>query len=254
MAPSVQGVQVGRVFGAPIYLRSSWFIFMAVVVVGYAYYLNRSPLVSLGDALTVSATVAFTVAFAVFCHELAHAAVGVARGQRVSFISLTLWGGLTKLTQGSPTTSLLVSLAGPVVNLIFALLGYVLVEILPASPFRWGLHLASDANLAIFVFNLLPSYPLDGGHAVEAFVHRVGGLKSRAVRVTAWCGVALIPALAGFAVVTGWLSSLFSVVILIYVASYLWRNAQAHLKVLKQQAVGHDPLLATNLMRPAAFF
>lgn len=248
------GVQVARIFGAPVYLRTSWFVFMAVVILGYAYYIQRSPRMSWGDGFIVSTTVAVVVAAAVLVHELAHAAVGHTSGQKVHFISMTLWGGFTKLTQGSAAGSLLVSLAGPAVNVLFALAGYGLLQVVEPSSFAFGLRLASDANLAIAFFNLLPAYPLDGGHAIESFAMLCGAKKSTAVKITSYVGVILIPVAVLLFAFGGMMRTPVALIILIYLCTYLWKNASSHLSILRHQSAGYDPLQAKNLMRPAISF
>jgi Zn-dependent protease len=67
-----------------------------------------------------------------------------------------------------------VSLAGPVSNLMLALLTAVTMRILLASDaflaWRWSetaidlIYFTMGANVCLFVFNMLPLYPLDGHH------------------------------------------------------------------------------------------
>lgn len=254
MPQDARGVRIAHIFGAPIYLRTSWFVFMAIVIVGYAFYMQRSPRLTWADGFIISTTVAILVATAVFVHELAHAAVGRAGGQKVHFLSMTLWGGFTKLTQGSAANSLLVSLAGPAVNVFFALAGYLGLQFLEPGSFAFGVRLASDANLAIAFFNLLPAYPLDGGHAIESLAILCGARKSTAVKITSYIGLALIAVIILLFIATGVMRTPVAIIILIYLCAYLWKNASAHLTTLKHQRAGYDPLQAKNLMRPAISF
>jgi len=75
------------------------------------------------------------------------------------------------------TGDLLVSIAGPISNLLLALLGAIafalLVRFSPGGADRATVELASVfilMNVGLAVFNLLPLPPLDGSHVVGSFV------------------------------------------------------------------------------------
>lgn len=74
--------------------------------------------------------------------------------------------------------SILVSIAGPLSNLLLSILGFVLlyglvatgaVETLPSYVFEF-LNIFLYLNVALFVFNLLPFPPLDGYRIIEDLV------------------------------------------------------------------------------------
>lgn len=64
----------------------------------------------------------------------------------------------------------LVGLAGPLANLILALIFGLIVRFLPASSFRDILSIITFANILLAVFNLMPIPPLDGSRIIFSFL------------------------------------------------------------------------------------
>lgn len=75
------------------------------------------------------------------------------------------------------TASILVSFAGPAMNLLLATVVAIVHVVLwsqqvlaPDSQMHQILYFAATTNFVLFFFNLLPLPPLDGGHIAQAFV------------------------------------------------------------------------------------
>ncbi|MGN6109086.1 MAG: site-2 protease family protein [Kofleriaceae bacterium] len=75
------------------------------------------------------------------------------------------------------TASILVSFAGPAMNLLLATVVAIVHVVLwsqqvlaPDSQMHQILFFAATTNFVLFFFNLLPLPPLDGGHIAQAFV------------------------------------------------------------------------------------
>lgn len=243
------GLQIGSYRGAPIYLKASWFIFMALLIVGYGYHLSTWPALTVTQGFMAVAVVAVTLALGVFLHELAHAAVGAGRGLAIKSMSLTVWGGQTSMTTGTPVTSLLVSLVGPLANFLVAGI-CLLVWFLTGTADFLGFSIAAQVNLAIGIFNLIPAYPLDGGHALEAAVAHISRSRSLAIRVTSYTGIAVIGLLIAAVVFWELWNTRFTLVAALALAYFLWGGASQHLKMLSQEQHPHNPLTAASLMRP----
>lgn len=64
----------------------------------------------------------------------------------------------------------LVGLAGPLANLILALIFGLIVRFLPASSFQDILSIITFANILLAVFNLMPIPPLDGSRIIFSFL------------------------------------------------------------------------------------
>lgn len=227
---SVPGVRLVTVRGVPVYLKKSWFVLMALVIVGYGLYLAGFPGVDQGRAFTISTTVALLIALGVLIHELAHAMAGLFCHRRIQYISMTLWGGVTKLSPGTAASSWVISVAGPLVNLGYAGLLYAVLPVLPETGLGTGVAIAADANLMISLFNLVPSYPLDGGHALEAFLTMITGRRVSAMIATAWVGLSLIPILVIVVIFFGLWRSTPMLALAAFLGWYIWSSSIPILK------------------------
>lgn len=247
------GLQIGSYRGAPIYLKASWFIFMILLIVGYGSHLSAWPALTVADGFTAATVVAVTLALGVFLHELAHAVVGAQRGLEVRSISLTVWGGQTSMNTGTPMTSLMVSLVGPLANFLMAGVCQLVWSLTGTADFL-GFSIAAQVNVAIGAFNLIPAYPLDGGHALEAAVAHVSRSRSLAMRVTSYTGIAVTALMVGIVVFLGLWNSPVIVVATLALAYFLWSGASGSLKILSQERNPHNPLTAASLMRSVQYF
>jgi Zn-dependent protease len=61
---------------------------------------------------------------------------------------------------------MLVAAAGPISNLLQAVVAAVLLRVSPVSPVTGVLYLAVEINLLLAFFNLIPVPPLDGGNVM----------------------------------------------------------------------------------------
>jgi Zn-dependent protease len=97
--------------------------------------------------------------FALAIHEAGHILSAVALGIRVKRIGITWRGPFIVREQGSPVASAVVSLAGPVLNVILALAYW------EAAP------VFARINMVLGLWNLLPFRGSDGSHAWVSLNH-----------------------------------------------------------------------------------
>lgn len=138
-------------------------------------------------ARTVLFTLALTLAVFVIVvlHEGAHALTARRFGIRTRDITLLPIGGIARLERmpREPREELLITVAGPAVNVALAALLYGLLVVGGVSDIRPELEKAATAvtltsamaqliaiNVWLAVFNLLPAFPMDGGRALRAIL------------------------------------------------------------------------------------
>ncbi|MBK8339712.1 MAG: site-2 protease family protein [Flavobacteriales bacterium] len=123
----------------------------------------------------------------VFCcvvlHEFGHALTALRFGIRTHNILLLPIGGLARLERmpEKPAQELLVTLAGPAVNLAIVLLvgvpslllGYQVLGVDPMADPLGPLSLIGFVmlvNAGLFLFNLIPAFPMDGGRVLRSLL------------------------------------------------------------------------------------
>lgn len=109
----------------------------------------------------------------VLVHEFGHALTAKAFGARTA-IAITFLGGFASYVPGRRLTtrhSILISLAGPLTQLVFALpvMWWALERVVNAGPGEelstWALYRAVTwVGVVLAFINLIPAWPLDGGH------------------------------------------------------------------------------------------
>lgn len=251
------GWVVGRVAGAPVVVRPSVFVMIALLTVLFLPTVQTmAP--SLGArALAGAFAVVVLLMVSVFLHELAHALVARARGMRVRELALTLFGGHTTLTDttATPFSSALIAAVGPATNLSLALLawwGFLAQD--SAGLLALILYVSAYANAAVGFFNLLPGLPLDGGQVVEALVWRVTGSRLTGTTVAAWTGrvlaVLVVAAAVALPGLRGQDANLLVVVWAAFIGSFMWSAASQTLRAgrARARAEALDPRV---LARPA---
>jgi len=162
---------IGRIFGIRIRLHLLFLVLLAFVA--------GSGLLRGGLSAAVYALVFISTLFAlVVLHELAHSLVAMHFGIRVRDITLLPIGGVARLEEvpEDPKVELLVSIAGPGMNIGIALLLFPVLLLTAAGSIYLGLPLAAPhllsslfaVNLMLAFFNLVPAFPMDGGRILRA--------------------------------------------------------------------------------------
>lgn len=189
-AQNAWSLKVVSVSGIPIRLH---FTFLLMVV-----WFAASSIAGSGWTLVLFVLGLFTC---VALHELGHALVAQRFGYTVRDIVLYPIGGVASIEQ-SPRArhELLIAVAGPLVNVVIALLlaGYLAAthQMPDLSSAQAGalagfektpLTMLLYANVALVLFNLIPAFPMDGGRVLRALLAlRLG--KLRATRLAASIG------------------------------------------------------------------
>jgi Zn-dependent protease len=201
--------QLARIFGIRIGVSASWFFVLFFLI----YWLSRDyfPQV-LGQSSSTDYVVAVAAALGYFAslilHELGHALAARRLGIPIAGIDLWFFGGLAHMRREpqSAGEELKIAAAGPAVTLalfvIFTALGAILTsggrfaELAVTStsatttPLVALLGWLGFINAILFVFNIVPAFPLDGGRIARAIVWWRTGDRNRATQATGRSGQA----------------------------------------------------------------
>lgn len=201
--------QLGRVFGIRIGVSFSWFFILFFLI----FWLSREyfPHV-LGRSSSTDYTVAVAAALGYFAslimHELGHALAARRLGIPVTSIDLWFLGGLSHLGREprSAGEELQIAAAGPAVTLALCAVctglgaalssGGHIAEVAVTSgdatttPLVALLGWLGFINAVLFLFNIVPAFPLDGGRIARGLVWWRTGDRNRATQATGRSGQA----------------------------------------------------------------
>lgn len=203
------GIPLFRFKGIQVFVHWTFFLLVAWVLLsalGDGHHLLEAAF-RVGLVLTVFACVVL--------HEFGHALTALHFGVRTRDITLLPIGGVASLERmpEEPRQELLITLAGPAVNLaLVLLLGipfwlYIGTLGLPdptAGPPTWFgfVGFLIGANVVLFLFNLIPAFPMDGGRILRSLLSlRMDRVK--ATRIATTVGRVLAIGFVLYAVVEG---------------------------------------------------
>ncbi|HEX6388885.1 MAG TPA: site-2 protease family protein [Solirubrobacteraceae bacterium] len=200
-----RSIQLARIFGIRVGATPSWFFVLFVMIVSLNGYFSDVVRGSNQQAFLIAVAAALLFGASIVVHELGHALAARRYGIETSGVDLWFFGGLAKLDRepDTPGREFAVAIAGPLVTALVALLcagGAILASSSDAfvdsatladvavSPGVALLGWLATVNVVVFVFNMLPAYPLDGGRIAKAIAWRVTGDRNRGLRVAARMG------------------------------------------------------------------
>jgi stage IV sporulation protein FB len=201
--PISGSISLGRVFGVPIRLHFTFLLLLVFLLVN-----------GIGNKQSGPATAVYILALfaSVLLHEIGHTLVARHYGIKTLEIVMFPIGGVSR-PERMPTgrQELWISLAGPLVNALIA--GALIVWLWFAGSFvpiqllkePTNENLAeriASGNLLLFLFNLLPAYPMDGGRILRAIL-ALRKPENEATRIAAMAGRRLAVALILFGLLSG---------------------------------------------------
>ena len=180
--------RLARIFGIDIDIHVTFFLLLGF------FFLILGP-----KGLVLILGVFFFVTVHELCHSLAAAHFGI----RVKRITLLPIGGVASMPEvpKKPYQELVISLAGPVSNLLIVIVFYYpLKAILGQQALMYPLQVITGQaeysgqfnvlahvywiNLVLAVFNMIPAFPMDGGRVLRSLLsYRVGFKKATAIAV-----------------------------------------------------------------------
>ena len=235
--------QIANVAGTVVRVHVTFLILLAWVALAFLFKGGT------GEAI---GALVFTVALfgCVLLHEFGHVFAARAFGIRTPDITLLPIGGLARLEKmpDKPWQEMIVAIAGPLVNIVIALLLLLVVGVPdladPAllnftSPTGLLLRLLV-INIWLVVFNMIPAFPMDGGRVLRAMLAMVMPY-AKATSVAATTGQVL----AGIGAVIG---LLLPNPILMLIALFIFFAARGESAAVTQREALRDITLDQAMM------
>lgn len=238
-------IKVTEIAGIPLKLHITFFI---IIALGAWQWAGRSDDPLAGAVF--GALLMIGLFLCVVLHELGHSLTARLFGIETREILLLPLGGVAQLNKNpdQPRHELLIALAGPLVNVVIAVLlvivgltphvnlfntllnGQGLLQGLSNEPTLPNLLLwLLSANISLVLFNLIPAFPLDGGRVLRALLAMWLGQRP-ATRIAAWIGQLAAIGLGLFGLFSGNL-------LLTFVAVFIFVGAAQETAVAESKVV-----------------
>ncbi len=163
-----------ELFGIPVEISMLTGLLWMIFVNDSIIYIRKHHIGVAGHSYFIAgAIIAVIMALSVVFHEISHGLAAMATGYPVDHAGISWWGAFVGWhTNGdmNPVSQIFISLAGPVSNLLIALVAGWLVMIFKESLFENTIQYLCVANLRLGMFNLIPFPILDGGHTVTGII------------------------------------------------------------------------------------
>lgn len=205
-----------HVTGIPIRIHITLIILLLVAAFRFGFW---------GVVYTVG------IFISVVLHELGHSWVAIGKGCRVHEIMLLPIGGVAKLDHipTRPRDEFLVAAAGPLTSLILSGIFFLLSG---TGPLKFLMEGLAEINLILCLFNLLPSFPMDGGRIFRALMSpKIGRLN--ATGLAARIGRIMAVALGIFGLLNGQFLT-------ILIALFIYHAAGAEYRAVYMQQMSQD--------------
>jgi len=222
-----------RIFGFRVGAHYSWFLILGLWIV--LLYDNFDLAITADGQGFIAAVVSSFLFFgSIILHELGHALAARREGIGVIGIDLFFFGGFMRADRDSetPGEEFRVAAAGPAVTLVltvlFAALGFAMLgdgfgdaaTFDPASGSILEVMIAfmALANAALFLLNIIPAFPLDGGRIARSIAWKLTGNRHGATKFAAYMGQGFAVLMMGYGVYVGittddWFSGIWYVVL-----------------------------------------
>jgi Zn-dependent protease len=228
------------VFGIPVKADLSLFILAFLLIQSYS-----SPLYGLATGVVLL--------ISILLHELGHSLVAMAFGCRVRDITLMMMGGCASMLSmpRKAWQEFLMAFAGPLVSLALAIAGFLFAGVhfdsngnlflKQGEIFDFSFYQVGVLNLILFIFNLLPAFPMDGGRILRAFLQQFFMTKVKATWIASRIG-RFIAILLALSVIYSWMTKQFDgyLIIRLLIAYSIYRAAeQEYQMVLAEEGYGN---------------
>lgn len=266
-------IQIGELFGIPIRLHFTFLIVIPLFTMIIAYQIEYSVkflemifgLVNPVDTSLITANyvpyilgmiVTLSLFAGVLIHELAHSVVAISKGLEVKSITLLILGGVSAIDEGQspdPRVEMPMAIAGPLASLVIGIITgiialvsyYFILQPALAGILFYVFGYLSFLNILLFLFNLIPAFPMDGGRVLRAFLAKRMPIH-QATSIAADIG-------RGFAIIFGIIGLLLFNPILIIIAVFVYLGAGQEAMMVKYSHLLQGITVADAMSGPVVY-
>lgn len=181
----------------------------------------------------------------ILLHELGHAIVALRNGIGISDITLWMFGGIAHMKRDtdSPGVEFRVAIAGPAVTLAIVVVlfgaGTLIAggrEFIDAAQIESSADVSGAVgllawlafvNVLLFVFNLIPAFPMDGGRVLRAAAWKKTGSQNRGTRIAARIGQGFSYGFIALGLAMAFSGNAFSGIWLAVIGFFIGQSARA---------------------------
>ncbi|MFC1974603.1 CBS domain-containing protein [Chloroflexota bacterium] len=180
-----------RILGVNIRVHYTWSV--ALVLITAAVVTQFPPVYPMWQRITLGIVASLLFFIAASIREFFLSFTAISKGIRLRNVTLFVFGGMSRLGKEAtlPILEGLLTAIGLLSILIIAVIFYVIYavlvnagSVLVAALVQWLAFIYS----LLFLFHLVPGFPLSGGRALRALLWKTTGDYDRATLVTSWTG------------------------------------------------------------------
>ena len=227
---------IGKISGIPIRVH----VTLLVVLPLFAFSFMPAPGL---QGLFYGALGAVGLFGSIALHEVGHSLVARAKGSRILEILLLPFAGLAKLDRlpPRPADEIQTAIAGPAVSLALGIAGLFSAPLIYSAnpPLAVLCHELGRINVMLALFNLIPSFPMDGGRVFRAaLVPRLGRLPATRIAAAVGRGIAWVFGLWAFLPLLGGGQVNF---FLLFIAYFVHQSAGAEARMAEAEVAFGRP-------------
>lgn len=198
---------IGAYSGIKVYIHWTFLILIGWILISYLQA-GKDLTGALGGVVFI-----LLLFLCVVLHEFGHALTAKRYGIKTHDISLYPIGGIASLEKlpEKPGQELLVALAGPLVNMVIAIILWIYLsstgrfpgsEQMSSADYWQNMPMVNKlyfANITLAVFNLIPAFPMDGGRVLRALLaFKMDRTKATRIAAGVGQGLAVVFVFLGF--------------------------------------------------------
>ncbi len=171
---SSRHLRIARIAGIPISLDYSWFLIFVLLSwsLSVSYFPEQLPGLNSVIYIGIGVFATFLLFLSVLLHEFGHAIAARHYQIPVHEITLFIFGGMARIQEEPKNASseFIIAISGPLVSLLLGLVSAAFVPVIPSAIVTAIFRYISYVNFSLFLFNIIPGFPLDGGRVLRAFI------------------------------------------------------------------------------------